>query len=180
MKSMRIIAPALVAVCLLVAALAWSQGGNPPASTKESKQTSGHGMTAVEQTGKDGGTVEEQIKALHERSRQAALKGDTSYLEKYLADDYVGIGGDGKMFTKAESIQMRKSGAIKAQSIDERDVKIRVYGNTAIVNALAFVKVTVDGKAISGDHRATFVWIKQKGSWKEVAFQVTPVAPASK
>ena len=28
MKSMRIIAPALVAVCLLVVPLAWSQGGN--------------------------------------------------------------------------------------------------------------------------------------------------------
>jgi quercetin dioxygenase-like cupin family protein len=29
---------------------AWGQGGNPPASTKESKATSGKGMTAVEQT----------------------------------------------------------------------------------------------------------------------------------
>jgi len=28
MKSMRFIAPALVAVCLLVVPLAWSQGGN--------------------------------------------------------------------------------------------------------------------------------------------------------
>jgi cytochrome oxidase Cu insertion factor (SCO1/SenC/PrrC family) len=35
MKSMRLIAPVLVAVCLLVVPLAWSQGGNPPASTKE-------------------------------------------------------------------------------------------------------------------------------------------------
>lgn len=29
---------------------AWGQGGNPPASTKESGATSGKGMTAVEQT----------------------------------------------------------------------------------------------------------------------------------
>jgi len=28
MKSIRLIAPALVAVCLLVVPLAWSQGGN--------------------------------------------------------------------------------------------------------------------------------------------------------
>jgi hypothetical protein len=52
MKSMRLIAPVLFAVCLLVVPLAWSQGGNPPTSTKESGATSGHGMTAVEQTGK--------------------------------------------------------------------------------------------------------------------------------
>jgi hypothetical protein len=29
---------------------AWGQGGNPPASTKASGETSGHGYTGVEQT----------------------------------------------------------------------------------------------------------------------------------
>jgi hypothetical protein len=52
MKKVTFIVLALVAVCLLVAPLALGQGGNPPASTKESGATSGHGMTAVEQTGK--------------------------------------------------------------------------------------------------------------------------------
>ena len=31
--------------------------------------------------------VEEQIKALHEQGRQAALKGDVGFLRKYLAVD---------------------------------------------------------------------------------------------
>jgi hypothetical protein len=39
-----------LAVVLTVATLAWSQGGNPPASTKESGATSGKGMAAAEQT----------------------------------------------------------------------------------------------------------------------------------
>jgi hypothetical protein len=47
-------AAALIAIALVSASLAWSQGGNPPASTKESGATSGHGMTAVEQTGTGG------------------------------------------------------------------------------------------------------------------------------
>jgi lipocalin-like protein len=63
MRSIRVIGLALVASALLAASLAWSQGGNPPASTKESGETSGHGMTAVEQTGKSGGNVEQQIAA---------------------------------------------------------------------------------------------------------------------
>jgi ketosteroid isomerase-like protein len=108
------------------------------------------------------------------------LKGDTRYLEKYLADDYVGVGGDGRVFTKTESIQRRKSGAVKVESIDELAVRIRVYGDTAIVNSLASLKGMIDGKAMTGDSRATFVWVKQKGNWKEVAFQITPIAPASK
>jgi hypothetical protein len=94
--------------------------------------------------------------------------------------NYIGVGGDGRVFTKTESIQRRKSGAVKIESIDELAVKIRMYRDTAIVNSLASVRGMIDGKPLTGDSRATFVWVKQKGNWKEVAFQLTPVAPASK
>jgi ketosteroid isomerase-like protein len=181
MKSVRLIALVLVTLSLLVVPLAWGQGGNPPASTKESGATSGHGMTAAEQTGKSsGGNAEQQIKTLQEQGRQAALKGDATFVEKYFADDYVGVGGNGQMRTKAEVIQMYKSGALKYEAIDERNVKIRTYGDTAIVNTEATVKATLNGKTISGDFRGIFVWVKSKGGWKEVAFQTTPIAPAGK
>jgi ketosteroid isomerase-like protein len=169
--------PILTAGVLVLGACAlpaWGQGGNPPASTKASGKTSGRGYTAVEQT---PGNVEQEIKSLQEESRKAALKGDASFLEKYLADDYVAIDGNGGIVTKAQAIQALKSGTIKYESIDVRDTKIRTYGNTAIVDSLASLKLTSDGKPISGDFRATFVWVKQKGNWKRVAFQSTPVRP---
>jgi hypothetical protein len=33
-----------------------------------------------------------------------------------------------------------------------------------------------NGKPVGGDYRATFVYVKQGGDWREVAFQSTPVA----
>ena len=153
---------------------AWGQGGNPPAGTEASGKTSGRGYTAVEQS---FGNAEQEIRSLQEESRKAALKGDVSFLEKYLADDYVGIDGKGALVTKAQAIQALKSGALKYESIDVRDSKIRTYGNTAIVDSLASLKVVNNGKPISGDFRATFVWVKQKGNWKRVSFQSTPVIP---
>jgi len=152
----------------------WGQGGNPPANTEESGATSGYGMTAVEQTW--GGTVEEQIKALHERGRQAALKDDASFFEKHLANQYIGIGADGQLRTKAETIENFKSGGVKYESIDERDVSVRTYGNTIIVSSTASVKATMHGKPVTGDYRAIFVYVKEDGNWEEVAFQVTPLA----
>jgi hypothetical protein len=175
-KSAKSIALMLVAIPLLGAS-AWSQEGNPPARTKESGASSGHGMTAVEHTAKGGGgSGEQQIKTLHEQGRLAALKGDATFLEKYLTDNYMGIGSDGRMITRDQDILMLKSGAIKYEAIDERDVKVRVYGDTAILNALAYLKMTVNGKPLSDDHRATFVWVKQEGAWKEASFQATRVA----
>jgi ketosteroid isomerase-like protein len=175
MKKVSFIAVALVAISLLAAPLALGQGGNPPASTKESGQTSGKGMTGVEQTGE---SVEQQIKTLSDQLAQALLKGDTSFFEKYLADDYTGIYASSQPYTKAESL---KPGALKYESFDVREMKIRVYGDTAVVTSLTSAKGTIrgEGKPFSGDYRTTRVWVKQKGGWKLVAFQATQVPPAS-
>ena len=169
----------LIFTALVAAPLVLGQVGNPPASAKESGKSSGKDMTTVEQTPTAQGNAEEQIKALHEQGRQAALKGDSSFAEKYLADDYIGVGGDGQMRTKADVMQMFKSASLKYESINQRVLKIRTYGDAAVVNTEAAVKLRLNGKPTSGDFRAIFVWVKQKGKWKEVAFQSTPIAPVS-
>jgi ketosteroid isomerase-like protein len=151
MKNMRIIAPVLVAVCLLVVPLAWSQGGN----------------------------AEEQIKTLADQFSQAFGKADTGFMEKYFADEFTGIHSDGNLSTKAQEIDNVKSGNLKWASVDLHERKIRVYGETAVVVALASSTGTFGGKPYSGDFRTTQVWMKHKGNWKVVAFQSTRVASAS-
>lgn len=79
MRNAKIITWALVAISLQVVPLAWSQGGNPPASTKESRATLGKGMTAVEQPGREN--VEQQILSLSDQFTQAYAKADTVYGE---------------------------------------------------------------------------------------------------
>ena len=46
---------------------AWGQGENPPADTKAVGQTSGHGVTLVEQSAQRD--VEQQIRTLHDQGR---------------------------------------------------------------------------------------------------------------
>ena len=100
-------------------------------------------------------------------------------MEKYFADDYTAIHGDGKLSTKAQEIENFKSGAFKLESDDLRERKIRAYGDTAVVIGLASAKGTLGGKPFSADFRFTRIWVKQQGNWKSVAYQATRVAPAS-
>lgn len=158
---------------------AWGQGGNPPASTTESGTTSGRGMTAVEQT--YGGDAEEQIKSLHEQGRQAALKNDASFLETHLANQYLEVGADGRLRTKAEALKDLKSGNVKYEAISERDVKVNTFGNNAaVVNSTASIKGRIEGKPVNGEYRATSMYVKERGHWREVAFQLTPMTNESK
>src|ERR1039458_7140716 len=111
MKSVNLIILALVAISLLLVLPAWGQGGNPLSRTRESGATSGHRMTAAEQTGNSSdGNVEQQISELSDQVIQAQLKDDTSFFEKYLADDAAIIHGDGTVWTKAQEIENLKSG----------------------------------------------------------------------
>jgi len=158
MKSIRIIAPALIGVCLLVAASAWARGD--------------YGYKKKENS-------EQQIATLSDQEIQAYLKADTGFMEKYFADDYTAIHGDSRLYTKAQEIENYKSGALKYESIDVRERKIRAYGDTAVVIWLVSSKGTYGGKSFSGDFRVTDVWVKQNGNWKFVAFQVTRVPPPS-
>jgi hypothetical protein len=57
MRKANLIFWAAATVFLLAAPLAFAQGGNLPASAKESGSTSGHGMAAGEQTSKPQGTA---------------------------------------------------------------------------------------------------------------------------
>jgi len=121
-----------------------------------------------------GGGVEKTITQLEDASRDAALKSDPSWAEKNVADDFVRINVEGKLLNKDQFIDNIKK--TKFESLDFVDRKVRIYGNSAIVNLIANVKGTSDGKDISGTNRVTRVWTKMKGQWKLVNFQSTRVA----
>lgn len=126
-----------------------------------------------------GGNAEEQINKVTDQVIAARLKGDANSYEKLLADDYTGIYPSGRLVTKAQDIEDLKSGALKYESIDVREIKIRAYGYTAVAVSLVSTKSTRGGKSISADYRVTRVWVKRKGGWVCVAFQATRVAPPS-
>lgn len=127
-----------------------------------------------------GGAAEQQISALSDQVIQAQLKNDPSFFEKYYADDISIIHGDGTVWTKAQEIANLKSGSLKYGSVETRDRKIHVYGDTAVVTFLISFKGVVGGKPYNGDLRRTMVWVKQNGNWKTVAYQVTRVPSASR
>lgn len=132
---------------------------------------------ALGQSTKGGGNVEQQIKVLTDQMAQAQLKGDTSFYEKYYADDVLVIHSPGTLGTKAEEIGDLKSGALKYDSYEVRDIKIHAYnGDTAVVDYVASTKGVLKGKAFNGDFRVSRVWIKQKGNWKVVLFQTARIA----
>ena len=119
--------------------------------------------------------VEEQVKKMETERAAAVVKGDTDTLAKMTSDDYMLINVNGQMSDKAQTMEAIKSGQIKLSQDDLSDLKVRVYGNTAVVTGKADVKGTIAGKDTSGQILFTRVYVKKGGKWLSVAFQQTKV-----
>ena len=116
-----------------------------------------------------------QVIELAEQARMAALKGDADWQDRNLADDFTAIEPTGEIKTKSEAIAMRRSGAVKFESIVILDRQVRVYGDTAIVITRANIKAHISGHEFEGGSWLTAVWVKRNGQWKEVASQSTSI-----
>lgn len=110
------------------------------------------------------------VSKLENDAIKADLSGDKSFYEKILASDWTGGDSSGQWFTKAGMLKMMddtKNNKYKSEKISE--VKVRVYGDAAV----ATYKDTYDAM-VQGEHRmrtiiATDTWVKQGGTWKQVA-----------
>jgi hypothetical protein len=117
-------------------------------------------------------SVPDRLTRMETELRESVVKGDTSFMEKYYADDYAGWSPDGKLLNKQQTIDAFKSGMVKYESIEPTELKVTQYGpNTAIMRASANVKGTMNGQPVDGTYQATRVWVKRGGRWKVVSFQ---------
>jgi ketosteroid isomerase-like protein len=55
------------------------------------------------------------------------------------------------------------------------EVKVSLYGNTAVVTVLSTWSGKANNEAYSSQFQATHVWVKQEGRWQLVAAHVSPV-----
>jgi uncharacterized protein (TIGR02246 family) len=120
--------------------------------------------------------VEKQILALEDARNKAIVNGDAKALDELTSDDYTFINLRGGVQLKPEIIKGFASRAYHYESRDIAELKVRVYGDAAVVTGRSTQKGAEDGRDNSGDYRFTRVYVKQHGRWQTVAYQATAIA----
>ena len=121
-------------------------------------------------------STEQTLKQLEHDWSQASLKKDFATLDKIMADDWVSIDFQGRTITKSETIASLKSGSPATQAAGIGQMKVRVFGDSAIVTGSDTEKSTLKGKAVIDKYLWTDVFVKRDGRWQAVASQSTKVA----
>jgi ketosteroid isomerase-like protein len=116
---------------------------------------------------------EADVRKAQEARFAATIKPDLAGLSALLADDMTYAHANSKLETKAEFLDLIKTGHYQYKSITPRDVTTRLYGDTALLGGLADVDVVSGGQPLSVKLRFLEVWVKQGGRWKLAAWQAT-------
>lgn len=107
-----------------------------------------------------------------EKDRFAALVSkDYAYLDKVLAEDLYYCHSNGLIDTKTSFVQSIKDGKLTYQEMVPEDLKVRVYGKTAVITGMCAAKVLSNGQQLNTRFRFTDVYVKNKAGWQMVSWQ---------
>ncbi len=130
---------------------------------------------AWSQDKQSAGGTEKAVAALEQQWLQSQKTNNPDLLAPLLADKVVVTGADGKVTGKAETLATAK--ATKYASAEYNDVKVTVFGDTAIATGGFNGKATdASGKPFDVHERWTDTWVKMPNSqWQCVASHASPV-----
>ncbi|HTG52905.1 MAG TPA: nuclear transport factor 2 family protein [Candidatus Tectomicrobia bacterium] len=118
---------------------------------------------------------ERELTQLVKDLNAALVKADIAFLERVLAQDYVHYRPHGDVENRAQYLQDRKDGRVEFESLVADDIKVRFYGDTAIVTYRSTAKGKDRWGTINEQRRWTRVFVRKDGRWQLVHSQGTTI-----
>ena len=119
------------------------------------------------------------VAALDTQYQAAVAKGDTATMDRILADDFVLVTGKGDVFTKKDVLEESRSGRTVYERQEELQQKVRVWGDTAVVTALLWLKGTSQGRAFDKKLWFSDTYVRTPSGWRYVFGQASIALPES-
>jgi len=121
-----------------------------------------------------------KIVAALDTKYQAAVKAnEATTMDQILADDFILVTGRGAVFSKADLLDSARKKEVSYEHQDEEPgtQKVRVWGDTAVVTALLWIKSMQGGKR--ADYKLWFsdTYVRTPAGWRYVFGQASLPLP---
>ena len=120
---------------------------------------------------------EQELMALENTWKNAVIQRDGVTLRHLYADEYTSTDQEGLVWTRDQDIAIdtdrSERSRLTGSTLD--DMKVRLYGDVAVVTGRNTSKGTVFGRSVSSRARFTDVFVKRDARWQCVATHVTAI-----
>ena len=97
-----------------------------------------------------------------------------------MTEDFTLTASDGAITTRDDEINELKSGKVTYQIFENRDMKVRLYGDrTAVVTGRTVVKGVYEKTAIDAEFQFTDTLVWKDGRWRIAASHASRIKPKS-
>jgi len=105
---------------------------------------------------------------LDTRYQAAVNANDAATMDRLLADDFVLVTGKGKVYHKADLLDEARAANVLYEHQEELSQTVRLWGNTAVVTALLWLKGTNQGAPF--DYKLWFsdTYVRTPTGWRYV------------
>jgi ketosteroid isomerase-like protein len=110
--------------------------------------------------------IESYILESERQWAESVANGDTSAIERVLADDFIGVGPNGVLYNKQQMVADTRNAPKYYVSNRLNDVKVRFYGETAIAQGS---ETWEKRNGERGRFVWTDTWIRRNNRWQIVA-----------
>ena len=99
---------------------------------------------------------------------ESVATGDTSTIERILADDFVGVDPKGRFYDKVTMVADTRNAPKHFLSNHANDIKVRFYGHSAVAQGDETWERR-SGDPLRGRFVWTDTWVRRSGKWQIVA-----------
>lgn len=115
--------------------------------------------------------AEQELVTMNEKYDAAIMRGDGPALQGILAEEFIYTNPKCEVLNKQQHIAVLRKRELKLEDAKSTDVRVLIYGKTAVTTGNFTARAVVDGKPIMIDERYTAVWVRRAGDWQLVAEQ---------
>lgn len=130
--------------------------------------------TGTPQIDTDGGVRE--FAEIEEAFDQAMISNDVARIRACIVDDWVLVTPEAGVVPRDRLLHAIETGELSHDTMTKDIVRVRVYGDTAVVTSRGRNTGTFRGAPISADEWVTDIYLKVCGQWQCTLTHLTPVA----
>jgi len=121
------------------------------------------------------------VAALDTEYQSAVKRNDAATMARILDDRFILVVGNGKTYSREDLLNDAKSASIQYEQQDEepQTQTVRVFGDTAVVTALLWIKGVSEGKSFERRLWFSDTYVRSKSGWRYAFGQASLPLPAA-
>jgi ketosteroid isomerase-like protein len=120
--------------------------------------------------------TEDSIRKMIRHWDQAMIANDAEAIGRFMADEWIIVGPDGSVSSKADFLSQVASGALTHDEMTSEDIDLRRYGDTVVVIARGVSSGRYEGQPFRLTERGSNVFVWRGDRWQCVLTHLSTLA----